>query len=81
MPNKIRIGVIGLKGLPAYGGAATVGENCIRHLQEQYEFTVYSTSSHAPKNGKIERYTQFVVKKFPVKKVNILYYYIINSSC
>ena len=44
--KKKRIGVIGLKGLPAFGGAAAVGENLIAHLKEDYDFTVYSVSSH-----------------------------------
>ena len=30
--RKTKIAVIGLKGLPAFGGAATVGENIIREL-------------------------------------------------
>ena len=48
--KKKKIAVIGLKGLPAFGGAATVGENIIEQLKDKYEFTVYSTSSHTSKN-------------------------------
>ena len=33
MNKKLKIAVIGLKGLPAFGGAATVGENIIEQLK------------------------------------------------
>ena len=42
--GKPKIAVIGLKGLPAFGGAATVGENIINQLKDNYQFFVYSTS-------------------------------------
>jgi len=44
--DKKSIGVIGLKGLPAFGSAATVGENIIAHKIDEYDFTVYSSFSH-----------------------------------
>jgi len=67
----IKIAVIGLKGLPAYGGAAAVGENLINNLRGKYDFTVYSISSHTNlKTGKYNGYNQIVFKKlpFPLKK-------------
>lgn len=74
---KYKIGVIGLKGLPAYGGAATVGENIINQLNHVYDFTVYSISSHTDyKNGKLNGFNQIVFKAFPNKKLNTLLYYI-----
>jgi glycosyltransferase involved in cell wall biosynthesis len=79
MAKRISIGVIGLKGLPAFGGAATVGENSIKHLQEIYDFTVYSVSSHTKVKGKIELYNQFVIKKIPLRRINVLYYYLMSS--
>lgn len=42
-----KIAVIGLKGLPAFGGAATVGEHIIKELSNEYDFTVYAMNSHA----------------------------------
>jgi glycosyltransferase involved in cell wall biosynthesis len=44
--NKPRIAVIGLKGLPPFGGASTVGENIILTLKDKYDFTVLSVSTH-----------------------------------
>ena len=41
-----KIAVIGLKGLPAFGGAAAVGESLINKLKNEYNFTVLSTASH-----------------------------------
>ena len=71
------IAVIGLKGLPAFGGAATVGENLIAHLKEDYNFTVYSVSSHTHlKTGSYEGYHQIVFSSIKHKKLNALLYYI-----
>jgi len=76
---KKKIAVIGLKGLPAFGGAATVGENIIEQLTGEYCFTVYSISSHTNlKTGKYNGYNQIVFQKFPIKKLNIYYYYFLS---
>jgi glycosyltransferase involved in cell wall biosynthesis len=77
--DKLKIGVIGLKGLPAFGGAATVGENIINELKDQYDFYVYATGSHADKTIAIEGYSQIVFKKFFIKKLNILVYYLCSA--
>lgn len=78
MTNK-NIAVIGLKGLPAFGGAATVGENLIAHLKDDYNFTVYSVSSHTHlKTGSYNGFHQIVFRKFPIKKLNIYYYYLLS---
>lgn len=78
--QKPKIGVIGLKGLPAYGGAAAVGENIIENLKQEYDFTVYSTSSHTDlKTGEVNGFKQIVFKRLPLKKLNTLYYYIISA--
>ncbi len=73
---KPKIAVIGLKGLPAYGGAATVGENIIEQLKDEYEFTVYSTSSHTQlKTGSYNGYQQIVLKSVRHQGFNLLLYY------
>ena len=78
MNKKSKIAVIGLKGLPAFGGAATVGENIINQLHEEYDFTVYSVNSHT--NHKTGDYKgichQIVFKSIKFKKLNTLLYYI-----
>jgi len=77
MNQKLKIAVIGLKGLPAFGGAAVVGESIINELKNQYDFTVLSISSHTnEKSGYRNNYFQKVFKKIPFGKINILYYYI-----
>jgi len=77
---KKSIAIIGLKGLPAFGGAASVGENIIGELKDQYDFTVYSISSHTNlKSGYYNGYKQIVFKKIPFKRLNTLYYYLIST--
>jgi len=74
---KKRIGIIGLKGLPAIGGAAAVGENIIEQLKDKYEFTVYSVDSHTNNiTGEYNGFMQIVFKSFFLKKINTLFYYL-----
>ena len=80
MKNK-NIAVIGLKGLPAFGGAATVGENIIIQLNGKYNFTVYSTSSHTElKSGDYKGIcSQIIFTAIPFKRINTLYYYVLSA--
>jgi hypothetical protein len=66
MSLKKKIAVIGLKGLPAFGGAATVGQSLIEHLTQEFEFTVYSISSHADLQFDPPGYQQYIIKNFPM---------------
>lgn len=78
--KKPKIAVIGLKGLPAFGGAATVGEKIIEQLKDKYDFTVYATSSHTHfKTGRYNNYRQIVFREISFKRLNSLYYYIISA--
>jgi len=72
---KARIAVIGLKGIPATGGAATVGESLIFELKDRFEFEVLSTSSHA-QFPVINGIKQVIFPSFGNSKVNTFYYYI-----
>lgn len=80
MNKKPKIAVIGLKGIPAFGGAAAVGENVIEQLKNKYDFTVYSITSHTNlQTGSYNGYKQIVFKKAPFKIINSLHYYIISA--
>ena len=77
---KKKIAVIGLKGLPAYVGAGTVGENIIDQLKDKFDFYVYSTASHTKeKSGDFNGYYQKVFRAIPNKKINIFWYYLISA--
>ena len=77
--RKKRIAVIGLKGLPAFGGAATVGQSLIEHLTDPFEFTVYAIASHADREFDPPGYRQFIFRSFPVRKLNVYYYYLLSG--
>lgn len=68
--------MIGLKGLPAFGGAATVGQNIIANLYNEYDFSVYSVETHTSKEGQQEGYFQIVFQKSKIKSLNIFLYYL-----
>ncbi len=75
--DKSKIGVIGLKGLPAFGGAASVGENIIAQLANDFDFTIYSVSSHTDlKSGCYQNCFQIVIRKLPFGRINSLLYYV-----
>jgi glycosyltransferase involved in cell wall biosynthesis len=79
---KPKIAVIGLKGIPAIGGAATVGENIVMQLGNEFNFTVYSIASHTDligNYGNNKYYKQIIFKSFFSNKLNSLYYYIIST--
>lgn len=73
---KKRIAIFGLKGLPSFGGAARANENIISKLQSKYDFTVYSVSTHADKEGYHDGYYQIIFKGSRFKRLNIFFYYI-----
>lgn len=77
---KKKIAVIGLKGLPAYVGAGTVGENIIDKLKNEFDFYVYATSSHTNlKSGNWNGVYQKVFRALPHKKLNGFWYYLISA--
>ncbi len=78
MPKK-RIAVIGLKGLPPYGGAASVGDNIIEQLAKEYDFTIYATETHTHHKGDYKGAHQIVFRQFPIKKLNVFFYYIASA--
>jgi glycosyltransferase involved in cell wall biosynthesis len=77
MNNKPKIAVIGLKGLPAFGGAASVGESLLNHLKNDFDFTVLSIASHTTrKTGVVNGIKQLVFKSHGNGGVNTFLYYI-----
>jgi glycosyltransferase involved in cell wall biosynthesis len=77
MKSRPEIAVIGLKGLPAFGGAAAVGENIIDQLKNRYDFTVLSISSHTSlKTGNLNGIKQIVFKKITNGGFNTFVYYL-----
>lgn len=75
---KKKIAVIGLKGLPAYGGAARANEEILKRLCHKYDFTIFEISTHSSKNSsdsylKAER---IVFKGWKSKRINTSIYYL-----
>ncbi|MCU4173848.1 glycosyltransferase family 4 protein [Carboxylicivirga sp. N1Y90] len=77
--NLRKVAVFGLKGVPAIGGTASVGENIVKELANQYNFTIYATSSHASKKNPINNVRQYVFKKFLPHKLNVFYYNLMSA--
>lgn len=77
MTSKPEIAVIGLKGLPAFGGAAAVGESIVNELKNDFNFTVFSVASHTNlKSGNYNGFKQIVFKNFGKGGINTLLYYL-----
>ncbi len=73
------IAVIGLKGVPAIGGTASVGENIVKVLANKYSFTIYATASHANNKQAIANVRQFIFKKIFPHKLNVFYYNLMSA--
>jgi glycosyltransferase involved in cell wall biosynthesis len=70
-----RVAVIGLKGLPGFGGAAVVGQHLLDHMKDEFDFTVYAIASHTSQ----KRYNgirQIVLPNFGKGGFNTLLYYV-----
>lgn len=75
--TKPQIAIIGLKGLPAFGGAAAVGENIIDQLKDDFSFTVLSVSSHTSmKNTNVNGIKQIVFCHHGKGAINTFIYYL-----
>lgn len=71
-----KIAVIGLKGLPAIGGAAAAGQNIIDQLDREFDFTIYSLSNYIGEKETSKKYKQIIFKSKRTSGANTLIYYI-----
>lgn len=72
---KPKIAVIGLKGLPAFGGAARTNEYIINRLKNKYSYTIYAIDSHTNEKGLYNGYNQIVFKSISNSQLNTFIYY------
>ncbi|MCK5050758.1 MAG: glycosyltransferase family 4 protein [Candidatus Cloacimonetes bacterium] len=78
--RKPKIAIIGVKGLPASGGAARAWENLISVLKDDFEFTVYAISSHTSNTYKNDGFNQIVFNSVSNNALNSLQY-LLKSMC
>ena len=76
MIKKKRIAVIGVKGLPGFGGSARTMENLISRLNPNYEFTVYAIESHTEAKRHFNGFHQIVFKSHRNALLNTFFYYL-----
>ena len=74
--GKKEIAIIGLKGLPAYGGAARSFESILGILKEDFNFTVYSVNTHTKGENTVHGINQIVFKGYRNNIINIFMYYL-----
>lgn len=70
-----KVAVIGVKGLPGFGGSARSMESLIGVLKDNYEFTVYAIESHTTMKGWVNGYHQIVFKSNRNRLLNTFFYY------
>lgn len=75
---KPKVAVIGLKGLPAHGGAATVGQKIVDELIEKVDFTLYATAANTSFRS-YKGVKQVIIPKFGNGGINTLLYYILSA--
>jgi len=74
--SKPKIAIIGLKGLPAFGGAARATEELVKHLKSEFDFTIYTVDTHGSANFPYPEIKQILLKGYKYKRINTLLYYI-----
>jgi len=77
--RKLKIAIIGVKGLPAIGGAARANEALVKILSNDYDITVYEISTHKSKVNTNLSYKSILFKGSPSKRFNTFAYYL--KSC
>jgi glycosyltransferase involved in cell wall biosynthesis len=73
--TKKRVAVIGVKGLPGFGGAARAMESLIGSLKPDYDITVYAIASHTKMQGRFDGYYQIVFQSNKNRLLNTFFYY------
>ena len=74
--KKPKIAVIGVKGLPGFGGAAKSTEALLEKLKYDFDITVYSIDSHTSLKGDYHGINQITFKSSKLKKINTIKYYL-----
>ena len=72
---KKKIAVIGVKGLPGFGGGARSTESLLNEIKNDYAITVYSIDSHTTLSGDYNGIQQITFKSLPFKRLNTIVYY------
>lgn len=72
---KKRIAVIGLKGLPAFGGGAAAMEGVLEQLKDEYDLTIFAVNSHTTVSGDYKGLRQIVFKSIKHPALNFFLYY------
>lgn len=70
-----KIAVIGVKGLPGFGGGARSTESLLNEIKHEYAITVYSIDSHTALSGDYNGIQQITFKSLPFKRLNTFVYY------
>ncbi len=73
---KKKIAVIGVKGLPGFGGGARSTESLLNEIKHEYAVTVYSIDSHTALSGDYNGVHQITFKSLPFKRLNTFVYYL-----
>lgn len=76
--KKLKIAIIGVKGLPAFGGAARSVEELVKSISKFYDFTLIEIDSHADKNYLIEGVSRVILPTLKAKRFSTLAYYFLS---
>lgn len=73
--RKKKIAIIGVKGLPGYGGSARANDHILTRLTDKYDFTVYALDSHAKENS-YNGLKQHIFRSYKNKSLSTFTYYV-----
>jgi len=79
MQLKNRIAIIGVKGFPAFGGAARVNAQMLKRLKNKFDITVYTINTHHSEDFIPDDFKIVSIKGLRIKRLNTFYYYIAST--
>lgn len=77
--RKPKIAVIGLKGLPAFGGAARSNSQLLSRLKNEFDITIYTINTHHLSNYDLNGLRVINIKGFRLKRFNTFHYYLTSA--
>lgn len=72
---KPKVAVIGVKGIPGYGGSSSTNKELLPLLAKNYDITIYAIDTHA-KQKHYKGVKQYIFRSIRNKKLNSIFYYL-----
>lgn len=77
--KKLSIAVLGLKGIPARGGAERVFESTIRYLYSNFNITIYCKKGYSNYSSPIDGINRIIIPSIKLKNLGVAIYFFLSA--